>query len=695
MRSIAHRSWQRAGKVSLLLLLLLSTVSAIPTLSTLSARPAAPVSPPPVATTDEVAVQLAKFKFGPADLSIVVGTTVVWSNSDAATHNVAIDQGPELFVSQVLEQNNSVRLTFTKPGKYHYFCEWHPEMQGNITVASASGSTDSPPAIVPRLFAETGKTVRGTFLDYWQSHGALPQQGFPISEEIEEKSDTDGKFYDVQYFERAVFEMHPENKPPYDVLLSLLGNFQYKQKYPNGAPGQQANTSAGSVLFKETGKRVGGKFLEYWNKNGGLAQQGFPISEEFMEKNELDGKTYRVQYFERAVFEMHPENKPPYDVLLSQLGKFRYQAKNVGGSKPTTSIYSTGISSGAQHYPLLAGPHAAAGVNAWIYDQDPKPVVGWVNDLGVKWVLHQLSWYQLEPEKGVYRWDKLDPAVNALKAAGVNIILHPVHAPIWAWTSDKVGYPKDPADFARFMSQVAQRYKGKVSGYQIWNEPNFAHETGPHASASHYAAILKAGYTSVKAVDPQAIVISGALTATGVNDPFVAVDDVVFLKRLYAYNSGELKGYFDVLGVHPGSNANPPDTLWPEKPGPGPGWTTHASFYFRRLEQLRQVMVENGDAHKQIWLTEFGWASTDKAAPGFEYAEQVSEQEQADYLAAAFRMGRDRYPWMGPMLVFGLNFSLPNVSTDPTDERIAWSILRRDGSKRPSYFAVKDYAAGK
>src|SRR5438445_1130370 len=99
---------------------------------------------------------------------------------------------------------------------------------------------------------------------------------------MQEKSDTDGKVYIVQYFERAVFELHPENEPPYNVLLSLLGNFDYKQKYPNGAPNQTANTSLGSQVFKETGKHLGGRFLEYWKANGGLAQQGFPISEEFM-----------------------------------------------------------------------------------------------------------------------------------------------------------------------------------------------------------------------------------------------------------------------------------------------------------------------------------------------------------------------------------------------------------------------------
>jgi glucose/arabinose dehydrogenase len=194
------------------------------------------------------------------------------------------------------------------------------------------GPTSQPgaptiPGTSSRTFPETGKTVRGLFLEYWDAHGGLAQQGFPISELITEKSDLDGKTYTVQYFERAVFEYHPENQSPNNVLLSQLGTFQYRAKYPDGAPNQQANTSAGSQLFNETGKRVGGKFLEYWNTHGGLAQQGLPISEEFTEKSDLDGKTYTVQYFERAVFELHPENQPPYDVLLSQLGTFQYKDK--------------------------------------------------------------------------------------------------------------------------------------------------------------------------------------------------------------------------------------------------------------------------------------------------------------------------------------------------------------------------------
>ena len=192
-----------------------------------------------------------------------------------------------------------------------------------------------PPATIPgdgtRAFPETGKAVRGIFLDYWQRNGGLPQQGFPISEIITETSELNNRAYAVQYFERAVFEYHPQNQAPFDVLLSQLGTFQYRKKYPQGAPNQRPNTASGSQLFAETGKRVGGRFLEYWRANGGLAQQGFPISDEFQEKSDLNGQTYTVQYFERAVFEYHPQNQAPFDVLLSQLGTFQYRQKYGGG----------------------------------------------------------------------------------------------------------------------------------------------------------------------------------------------------------------------------------------------------------------------------------------------------------------------------------------------------------------------------
>ena len=217
-----------------------------------------------------------------------------------------------------------------------------PTANTGTTIVPTSAATAAPTAVpttqvVPtvaipgnnsRTFPETGQTVKGVFLDYWDKNGGLAQQGFPISGVIGEISKLNGKPYTVQYFERAVFEYHPEEKAPYNVLLSQLGTFQYQKKYPGGAPGQTPSSEPGAVLFPETGKHLGGKFLDYWKSHGGLAQQGYPISEEFTEVSDLNGKPYTVQYFERAVFEHHPENQPPYDVLLSQLGTFQYKEEH-------------------------------------------------------------------------------------------------------------------------------------------------------------------------------------------------------------------------------------------------------------------------------------------------------------------------------------------------------------------------------
>lgn len=178
-----------------------------------------------------------------------------------------------------------------------------------------------------RRFPETEKTVCGRFLAYWQEHGGLAQNGFPLSEPFEEQSPVDAKFYTVQYFERTVFQAHPELQPPYDVQIPLLGASFYQRKYPLGAPNQKANTEAGSETFSETGRHLGGRFLEYWRQHGGLEQLGFPISDEFVAVSDLNGQEYLMQFLERAVLEFHPENAPPYDILLSHLGTYEFKSR--------------------------------------------------------------------------------------------------------------------------------------------------------------------------------------------------------------------------------------------------------------------------------------------------------------------------------------------------------------------------------
>jgi hypothetical protein len=220
---------------------------------------------------------------------------------------------------------------------------YHASLRGAVVACPAS--TAPPPPAGVRYFPETGHSVQGRFLAYWEQHGGLAQHGYPLTDELQETSAAGGKTYTVQYFERDVFELHPENQPPYDVLLSRLGAARWAARYPTPPANQRANTD-NPRRFPETGHTAGGRFRAYWEQHGGLAQQGYPLSEEFPEQSDLDGRTYTVQYFERAVFEYHPENPPPYDVLLTQLGKFhlaisRAQAVAAGLKSPPR-VYAVG-----------------------------------------------------------------------------------------------------------------------------------------------------------------------------------------------------------------------------------------------------------------------------------------------------------------------------------------------------------------
>lgn len=166
-------------------------------------------------------------------------------------------------------------------------------------------------AAAERCFAETDYCVAGRFLDYWNAHGGLAINGYPLSEERSEQLE-DGNSYTVQWFERVRMEYHPENAAPNDVLLGQFGRAIHPADPPTG-PQESRRFSP------ETGHTMGGDFLAYWEQNGGLPQFGFPISAEFTET--LDGKPYTVQYTERARFELHPENTAPNNVLLGQFGR--------------------------------------------------------------------------------------------------------------------------------------------------------------------------------------------------------------------------------------------------------------------------------------------------------------------------------------------------------------------------------------
>ena len=210
------------------------------------------------------------------------------------------------------DQISDDNLNPTQAGFAEYRRLWAAEMNAKIYGATAPPPSPTAGPCTGRLFPETGKCVNEPFISYWNAHGQLAINGYPISNEFMETLE-DGKTYKVQYFERVRMEQHPENQPPYNVLLGQFG----RRIHPADPP---VAPKPGARFFPETGHNLGGGFLVYWDANGGLPQFGYPISEEFDERLE-DGKTYTVQYFERARFEWHPENRPPYDVLLGQFGR--------------------------------------------------------------------------------------------------------------------------------------------------------------------------------------------------------------------------------------------------------------------------------------------------------------------------------------------------------------------------------------
>jgi hypothetical protein len=202
--------------------------------------------------------------------------------------------------------------------------------------------------VIPRVaaaeeacFSETDQCVAEPFLSYWRTRGGLAIHGYPISAPFRERLG-DGKDYVVQYFERSRFEYHPENAPPYDVLLGQFGRVFYLTD-PSLPTASIAAPLPDTVYFGETGHNLGGRFLAYWQQHGGLAQFGYPLSEELRETLE-DGQQYTVQYFERARFEYHSENAAPFDVLLGQFGRRIYGALIPPSSLP----YSVPIIVGAK-----------------------------------------------------------------------------------------------------------------------------------------------------------------------------------------------------------------------------------------------------------------------------------------------------------------------------------------------------------
>jgi polysaccharide biosynthesis protein PslG len=308
---------------------------------------------------------------------------------------------------------------------------------------------------------------------------------------------------------------------------------------------------------------------------------------------------------------------------------------------------------------------------------------------GFTWQKTLFQWREIEGQcKGCFDWTEADRVVKSSNAAGVKIIARLDFEPLWARADHAHNGPPDNyQDFNNFVSALVSRYKtgssiGRVHAIEVWNEVNLDREWGGAPinpqQASDYVRLLSGAYKAAKAADPNVAVITAGLSPTGVTNGSSA-DDVEYLQWLF--NAG-LKGgvNYDVLGAH--GNTQAPEVEVPLNSLPN---FPHPSFYFRRIEQLRDVQVRNGDANRQIWLLEFGWTS-DTIHPAYSWF-AVTEEKKAQNIVKAFQFARQNWsPWIGVMTLW----TLPDPNWPQEREELWWAITNTDGTQRPAYTAVRD-----
>lgn len=234
-----------------------------------------------------------KHKYHPS-LSVILFMTIVLAAYIANPGELSAFQHPPVtdFVAPMTSGEAQARIAAAHrdPDRSH----------NDVTQSLHAASTPSLPFVQTLYISQSGHHIsnRAGFLAFWREHGSTLTFGYPISEEIVE----DGRI--VQYFERARFEFHPERlERSAQVQLSLLGRIvTVGRTFPDGEP------TEGSLYFLETKHTLSGKFLTFWQKRGGLAIFGYPISEPLEEISPDDGQPRLTQYFERARFEYHPED---------------------------------------------------------------------------------------------------------------------------------------------------------------------------------------------------------------------------------------------------------------------------------------------------------------------------------------------------------------------------------------------------
>lgn len=291
------------------------------------------------------------------------------------------------------------------------------------------------------------------------------------------------------------------------------------------------------------------------------------------------------------------------------------------------------------------------------------------------------AWNDIQPLPDEWHWQQADAVVDEVECRGRELVVRLDGLPDWARvepSDDPSQPPMNVDDWANYCGAVASRYQGRVAAYQVWNEPNLDREWGGQPpNAAGYVQVLQACSQAIHAADPDAVVISAGLAPTGGPLPG-AVPDMDYLRQMYDAGASQ---WFDVLGLNAPGYKAPPE-MSPEEAEAEFG---HRWMAFRHVEDMRAIMVERGDAAKQIAILEMGW-TLDTIHPSFAW-HAVTEEQQADYLVGAYRWAAEHWrPWVGLMVMIYMT----NPDWTPEDEEYWWAINTPGypPTNRPAFFAL-------
>lgn len=325
-------------------------------------------------------------------------------------------------------------------------------------------------------------------------------------------------------------------------------------------------------------------------------------------------------------------------------------------------------------------PSLTYGIQAFLWWDigDAGVHLDWARLLSFSHVKQIFAWRDLEAQPGRWDWTQADRILDEIERRGLRLVIRLGQTPDWARAPNhrlaNDAPPEDIEAWRAYCAAVAERYAGRVAAYQIWNEPNLSREWGgERPDPAEYVRLLAACSQSIRAEDPDALLISAGLAPTGNHDDDALPDDI-FLDHMYRNG---FQAHIDVVGVHAPGYAAP-------EIGPDDEAALQRWFTFRRIEDLRKIMLNYGDEARQMAIMEFGY-TTETINPDYKWF-SVSEAEQAEMILRAYEYAIANWrPWIGLMTLI----YLPDVSWQPDDEEFWWSIVAPDtGLPRQAFIDV-------